>query len=79
MNKIINNGVLYDDLLKYVNIKIVIIDIGVMKNYDDLKNNFLIDFKNLVFLNGFRGIELEEIGDVYDVNDRKGYGMMVLG
>lgn len=38
-----------------------------------------MDSKNLVPLNGFRGTEPEETGDVHDVNDRKGHGTMVSG
>ncbi|MDT3788762.1 S8 family serine peptidase, partial [Staphylococcus aureus] len=79
MNKITNNGASYDDLPKHANTKIAIIDTGVMKNHDDLKNNFSTDSKNLVPLNGFRGTEPEETGDVHDVNDRKGHGTMVSG
>ncbi|MGT0244030.1 hypothetical protein ACVNP1_08190 [Staphylococcus aureus] len=45
---------------KHANTKIAIIDTGVMKNHDDLKNNFSTDSKNLVPLNGFRGTEPEE-------------------
>lgn len=44
-----------------------------------MKNNFSTDSKNLVPLNGFRGTEPEETGDVHDVNDRKGHGTMVSG
>ncbi|GJF50396.1 S8 family peptidase [Staphylococcus argenteus] len=79
MNKITNNGASYDDLPKNANTKIAIIDTGVMQTHDDLKNNFSMDSKNLVPLNGFRGTEPEETGDVHDVNDRKGHGTMVSG
>jgi len=79
MQKITNNGESYSVYPGTKNVTVGIVDSGLDFNHPDLKNNIIEGSKNLVPSGGFQGGEIEETGDINQINDINGHGTLVAG
>ncbi|MGG0219810.1 S8 family serine peptidase [Bacillus mycoides] len=79
MQKITNNGESYKVFPGTKNVTVGIVDSGIDINHPDLKDNIVVGSKNLIPSGGFRGEEIQETGDINQINDINGHGTLVAG
>ncbi|KGX85054.1 peptidase S8 [Pontibacillus litoralis JSM 072002] len=79
MQDVTENGKSYNVYSGSKDVTVGIIDSGITPSHNDLKENLVPGSKNLVPVNGFRGEEPNETGDITAIQDLTGHGTHVAG